>query len=242
MGFPPRDKSLEGLLKDLTFRLSVVERRLVAPVADVVVPPPPDPYVLPDRLEVQGQLITDWNAAKDTGFYRSASAANQPVTTTQGVGLVSRNAGGIRQEFWRGWADGTVADDRRWVRVSVDNGSTWTPWNVTDARDSGWISLAAYAATGWTVSYFEVRTVGIQVEIRGVLNNTAGFAAGNGVTDFATAIPVAYAPSRNVWAPGYVSGHAQSVLLRPAGTMAVGNRVAYGAGSAIQFNMRYMLG
>jgi hypothetical protein len=239
MALPPRDKSLEGLLKDLIFRLSLVERRLVKSAVDEA---PPDPYVLPDRLGTEGQAITDWNLAKDTGFYHSNGALNQPVSTGQGLGIVSRYGGGIRQEFWRGWADGNVPDDRRWVRVSTTNGSTWTPWNLTDARDSGWISLASYAASGWTVTYFEVRTIGIQVEIRGVITSTAGFVAGTGVTDFATAIPAAYWPSRNVWSAGYVSGHAQSVLLRPAGTMAVGNRVAYGAGSALQFNMKYLLG
>jgi len=130
MPFPPIDKSFEGVLRELTARLGLIERRLSRGGES--------------RLGPEGAELTDWNSAHRPGFYWSENALNQPLGTALQAGIVTLNAqsGNVRQQVWRIYVDGSVPDLRVWERNFVSG--VWQPWvqtsNGQDATDSGWIT------------------------------------------------------------------------------------------------------
>lgn len=112
------------------------------------------------------------------------------------------------------------------------------------ARDTGWTDLSAYVAPGFTVGTgVEIRAIGADVELRGNVATTAGWAAGTGVVDFLTAIPAAWRPTKfGAWGSAYNSGYPFAALVRASGTAAFTNRQAVTAGTTIQFTIRYFRG
>lgn len=83
---------------------------------------------LPGRLGSYAQAITDWNAARSTGWYMGSSIANQPPTPSGGwyIGtVVAHNDLYVTQTAYAFTADGP-SDTFTWQR-SCDNG-TWGAW------------------------------------------------------------------------------------------------------------------
>jgi hypothetical protein len=114
---------MPGVLRDIVSRITLVERRLGK--------------VLPGRLSADSETITDWNAARATGFYSSDNALHQPISTSIGKGFVISNGANIRQEFYRSYNDSGVVDMRRWVRVSTNSGDIWGAWVQQEVGDGG---------------------------------------------------------------------------------------------------------
>lgn len=122
MPFPPSDKSLEGLLKDVWTRLGIVEHRLG--------------NTLPDRLTDTGELTTDWDTAYRSGFYYGIDAAHGPTPrdgSSTGVwmsGIVTwHNADGGAQRIIQ-----TVRQNKtnytQFEFTRYFNGTSWTAWTV----------------------------------------------------------------------------------------------------------------
>jgi hypothetical protein len=94
--------------------------------ADITVP-----AILPARLGVSGQTVTDWDAALENGWYMAYNATNQPGGIVDWwLGSVEvHNANWVTQTVHRFTAD-SLSNTEVWRRSSWDNGGgrSWQSW------------------------------------------------------------------------------------------------------------------
>jgi|GEM_PF-3053774 len=77
---------------------------------------------VPPRLDVVCQTITDWNTAKDNGWYMGSGAANAPTAGVWYYGFViQHNSAWVTQEVV------AFAGDYRRFQRNLESG-TWGPW------------------------------------------------------------------------------------------------------------------
>lgn len=194
--------------------------------------------------EVENTVVTDWNNAKEPGFYSGNSAANRPTGQTAWLetigndftGWVTVNGSRAMQHL----TESGGADDRWAIEYTrLWDGGQWLPWVDNDFRDTGWQDISSYLLSGMSGTMIG-RRIGNQVQIVGNLTGT--FPVGTSVTEIANALPSMWRPARfNVQGGGYQSGTPTVAIMRPAGTMAVANRIPVAA-SALQFSIVYTIG
>jgi hypothetical protein len=79
------------------------------------------------RLGATAALITDWNAATASGFYRAAgTAANTPVASVALVGIVIVDSSNYLVQIVVAHNDAQTAAPRRWIRTRL--AGTWGAW------------------------------------------------------------------------------------------------------------------
>ena len=77
---------------------------------------------IPPRLDIVCQTITDWNTAKDNGWYMGSGAANAPTAGVWYYGFViQHNSAWVTQEVV------AFAGDYRRFQRNLESG-TWGPW------------------------------------------------------------------------------------------------------------------
>jgi len=77
---------------------------------------------VPPRLDTVCQTITDWNTAKDNGFYMGSGAANAPIAGVWFYGeVIQHNPSWVTQEVWQ-----FAGNYSHWIR-HLESG-TWAPW------------------------------------------------------------------------------------------------------------------
>lgn len=175
------------------------------------------------------RTITDWNQAFEAGFYQSSGGANAPTALPDGsavgtwfVGHVYYHDGGGTPRYSQQVTEMNVARAnivyrRHW------SGSAWTAWVA-----NGWSS--ELDLTPYAVSPFSVNTMFIGRRVDNVVEITAGLSGSlpstSSVTEASSAIPAWLRPVTNVnrWGSAYASGYAGSAVIRPVGTIALGNR------------------
>lgn len=83
-------------------------------------------FVLPSRLGGNAELITDWNDAVASGWFRGNSAANSPDAGWFIGVIVSHAADWVTQDVWAFSSDSEITEKR--YRRGSNNG-TWTAWH-----------------------------------------------------------------------------------------------------------------
>lgn len=144
------DRSMGDALRSIGSRLTSLERRLVRT--------PSTSPALPPRLSATGEVVTDWNLAREVGFYSGNAALNQPAnpadyysTSTHNwwVGQVLRMPYITGDRLLQYVSRPNFANGWEFVRRSFNGGATWEPWvNIGYTED--WTDLKGYLATGIT--------------------------------------------------------------------------------------------
>lgn len=86
---------------------------------------------MPARLATTAQLITDWNTAVNTGWYRGSGAANAPVASTWFIGDVVSHSPIWLTQTVHAFIDDTATNTQTWRRSANDGGGgiiAWQPW------------------------------------------------------------------------------------------------------------------